>query len=91
MAVDCTPILANPTRSEKRGPASPPATAPLKDNGMDKLIIPVTVDSTMSYPGNTLCPPTENVPAVAAEYRTAASSRSAPPPTFPTPTPVTYR
>lgn len=35
---------------------------------MDKLIITVTVDSTMSYPGNPLCPPTENVEAVAAEY-----------------------
>jgi 3-keto-5-aminohexanoate cleavage enzyme len=35
---------------------------------MDKLIITVTVDSTMSYPGNHLCPPTENVDAVAAEY-----------------------
>lgn len=35
---------------------------------MDKLIITVTVDSTMSYPGNTLCPPTEETGAVAAEY-----------------------
>ena len=35
---------------------------------MDKLIITVTVDSTMSYPGNTLCPPTEKVDEVAAEY-----------------------
>jgi len=35
---------------------------------MDKLIITVTVDSTMSYPGNTLCPATEKVDEVAAEY-----------------------
>jgi 3-keto-5-aminohexanoate cleavage enzyme len=35
---------------------------------MDKLIITVTVDSTMSYPGNPLCPPTENTAAVAQEY-----------------------
>ena len=35
---------------------------------MDKLIITVTVDSTMSYPGNPLCPPTENTTAVAEEY-----------------------
>lgn len=41
---------------------------------MDKLIITVTVDSTMSYPGNTLCPPTENVPAVAAEYIRAVNA-----------------
>ena len=33
---------------------------------MDKLIITVTVDSSMSYPGNPLCPPTENVPAFTA-------------------------
>ena len=35
---------------------------------MDKLIITVTCDSTMSYPGNPYCPPTEDVDAVAAEY-----------------------
>jgi len=35
---------------------------------MDKLIITVTVDSTMSYPGNPLMPPIEDVDAVAAEY-----------------------
>lgn len=35
---------------------------------MEKLIITVTVDSTMSYPGNPYCPPTEDVDAVAAEY-----------------------
>jgi len=35
---------------------------------VDKLIITVTVDSTMSYPGNPICPPTENTTAVAAEY-----------------------
>jgi 3-keto-5-aminohexanoate cleavage enzyme len=35
---------------------------------MDKLIITVTVDSTMSYPGNPLCPPTEDTAAVAKEY-----------------------
>jgi 3-keto-5-aminohexanoate cleavage enzyme len=41
---------------------------------MDKLIITVTVDSTMSYPGNTLCPPTEDVPGVAAEYIRAVNA-----------------
>ena len=35
---------------------------------MDKLIITITVDSTMSYPGNRLCPLTEKVDEVAAEY-----------------------
>ncbi len=41
---------------------------------MDKLIITVTVDSTMSYPGNPLCPPTENTAAVAAEYIRAVNA-----------------
>lgn len=41
---------------------------------MDKLIITVTVDSTMSYPGNHLCPPTENVDSVAAEYIRAVNA-----------------
>jgi 3-keto-5-aminohexanoate cleavage enzyme len=41
---------------------------------MDKLIITVTVDSTMSYPGNRLCPPTEEVDAVAAEYIRAVNA-----------------
>ena len=41
---------------------------------MDKLIITVTVDSTMSYPGNPLCPPTENVEAVSAEYIRAVNA-----------------
>lgn len=35
---------------------------------MDKLIITVTVDSSMSYPGNTYCPDPKNVDAVAEEY-----------------------
>ncbi len=35
---------------------------------MQKLIITVTVDSTMSYPGNPLMPPIEDVDAIAAEY-----------------------
>lgn len=35
---------------------------------MDKLIITVTVDSSMSYPRNRYCPPTEDTDAVAAEY-----------------------
>ena len=35
---------------------------------MEKLIITVTVDSTMSYPGNPLMPPIEDVAAIAAEY-----------------------
>ena len=33
---------------------------------MDKLIITVTVDSSMSYPGNPNMPPIENLPAIAA-------------------------
>ena len=41
---------------------------------MDKLIITVTVDSTMSYPGNHLCPPTEDVDAVAKEYIRAVNA-----------------
>ncbi len=35
---------------------------------MEKLIITVTVDSTVSYPGNPYCPPTEAVDKVAREY-----------------------
>jgi 3-keto-5-aminohexanoate cleavage enzyme len=35
---------------------------------MDKLIITVTVDSTMSYPGNPAMPPIEDTDAVASEY-----------------------
>ena len=35
---------------------------------MDKLIITVTVDSTMSYPGNPLMPPIEDLDAIADEY-----------------------
>lgn len=35
---------------------------------MEKLIITVTVDSTMSYPRNPYCPPTEEVDKVAQEY-----------------------
>jgi len=35
---------------------------------MDKLIITVTVDSTMSYPGNPHCPKSSETKAVAAEY-----------------------
>lgn len=41
---------------------------------MEKLIITVTVDSTMSYPGNRLCPPTEKVDEVAAEYILAVNA-----------------
>jgi 3-keto-5-aminohexanoate cleavage enzyme len=41
---------------------------------MDKLIITVTVDSTMSYPGNRLCPPTEDTDAVATEYVRAVNA-----------------
>jgi 3-keto-5-aminohexanoate cleavage enzyme len=41
---------------------------------VDKLIITVTVDSTMSYPGNPNCPPTENVKAVADEYIRAVNA-----------------
>lgn len=35
---------------------------------MDNLIITVTVDSTVSYPGNHLCPPQKELDRVAAEY-----------------------
>ena len=35
---------------------------------MDSLIITVTVDSTMSYPGNPLMPPIEDVDTIANEY-----------------------
>lgn len=35
---------------------------------MDKLIITVTVDSSMSYPRNPYCPPVEEVDKVAEEY-----------------------
>lgn len=35
---------------------------------MDKVIITVTVDSSMSYPGNTMMPPIEDIDAVADEY-----------------------
>lgn len=35
---------------------------------MNKLIITVTVDSTMSYPNNPYCPPTEDVERVAQQY-----------------------
>jgi len=41
---------------------------------MNKLIITVTVDSSMSYPGNPLCPPPEDVNAVAAEYVRAVNA-----------------
>lgn len=35
---------------------------------MDKLVITVTVDSSMSYPANPLMPPIEDVDAIASEY-----------------------
>jgi len=35
---------------------------------MDKLVITVTCDSSMSYPGNPYMPPIENVDAMAAQY-----------------------
>ena len=35
---------------------------------MDKLIVTVTVDSSMSYPGNRFMPPIEDVESVADEY-----------------------
>lgn len=35
---------------------------------MDKLIVTVTVDSSMSYPGNRFMPPIEDVDSVAEEY-----------------------
>jgi 3-keto-5-aminohexanoate cleavage enzyme len=37
-------------------------------SALEKLVITVTVDSTMSYPGNPAMPPIEDVEAVAAEY-----------------------
>jgi 3-keto-5-aminohexanoate cleavage enzyme len=39
-----------------------------KITAMDDLIITVTVDSSMSYPGNSQMPPIEDTDAVAAEY-----------------------
>lgn len=41
---------------------------------MDKVIITVTVDSSMSYPGNEAMPPIEDVDAVATEYVRAIDS-----------------
>lgn len=35
---------------------------------MQKLVITVTVDSTMSYPNNHYCPPTDDVKAVSKQY-----------------------
>jgi 3-keto-5-aminohexanoate cleavage enzyme len=41
---------------------------------MDKLIVTVTVDSTMSYPGNPHMPPIEDVEAVATQYIDAVAA-----------------
>jgi len=41
---------------------------------VDKLIITVTVDSTMSYPGNPLMPAIEDLDAIAAEYVRSVSA-----------------
>lgn len=41
---------------------------------MDKLIITVTVDSTMSYPGNPNMPPIEDVRSVATQYVDAVNA-----------------
>jgi len=41
---------------------------------MQKLIITVTVDSTMSYPGNPNMPPIEDVDMVAREYIDAVAA-----------------
>jgi 3-keto-5-aminohexanoate cleavage enzyme len=41
---------------------------------VDKLIITVTVDSTMSYPGNPNMPPIENVDAIGDEYIRAVNA-----------------
>jgi 3-keto-5-aminohexanoate cleavage enzyme len=41
---------------------------------VDKLVITVTVDSSMSYPGNPLMPPIEDVDAIAAEYVRAVAA-----------------
>ena len=41
---------------------------------MDKLIITVTVDSSMSYPGNRLMPPIEDVDAIGQQYIDAVSA-----------------
>ncbi len=44
---------------------------------MDDLIITVTVDSSMSYPGNNHMPPIEDTDAVAAEYIRAIDAGAA--------------
>ena len=41
---------------------------------MDKLIITVTVDSSMSYPGNRLMPPIEDVDAIGQQYIDAVNA-----------------
>ncbi len=41
---------------------------------MDKLVITVTVDSSMSYPGNPLMPPIEDVSAVGQQYIDAVNA-----------------
>ncbi len=41
---------------------------------MDKLVITVTVDSSMSYPGNRLMPPIEDLDAVARQYTDAVGA-----------------
>ena len=41
---------------------------------MDKLVITVTVDSTMSYPGNPLMPPIEDTDAIARQYVDAVAA-----------------
>jgi len=44
---------------------------------MNKLVITVTVDSTMSYPGNPNMPPIEDVEAVARQYVDAVNAGAA--------------
>lgn len=41
---------------------------------MDKLIITVTVDSSMSYPGNRLMPPIEDIDAIGQQYIDAVNA-----------------
>ena len=54
------PVQGSPTCSAGSEPA--------ERGAMEKLIITVTVDSSMSYPGNPLMPPIEDVEAIAVQY-----------------------
>jgi 3-keto-5-aminohexanoate cleavage enzyme len=47
---------------------------------MDKLIITITVDSSMSYPGNHYCPPPEmkNIDKIVDEYVRSVNAGASP-------------